>query len=1213
MKRPRKKSEKPLTPDAGESESSTASQAPSTPIVGIGASAGGIDALKAFLPSVQPKSGLAFVVVQHLDPDHTSHLSTLLGRASPIPVTEIHDDTRIEADHIYVIPPNTALSIADGRLLLNKPMQQRGFRTPIDGFLTSLAEARGENAACVILSGTGSDGTLGLRAIKEHGGATFAQKGAEYDGMMRSAVGTGLVDFVLPVNEIPAKLTEYFRHLSSVNGRKGPDGIRPEAADHLAQICALLRARTGHDFSGYKDKTVARRMQRRMQVLQIDEVPAFIERLRAEPKELDALLQDLLIGVTNFFRDPEAFAVLEQEVIPRLFEAHGADDTIRVWVTGCSTGEEAYSIGILLKEYAFNRQGASKLQIFASDIDEESLQIARMGRYPAAIAKDVPPNLLERYFVREDGTYRITSELREICLFSAHNLLRDAPFSKLDLVSCRNLLIYLIPDLQNRLIPLFHYALNAGGYLFLGSSENVTRHTRLFGTVDKTRRIFQRRAQLERRLPEFPLTAPDNLRRKLPVFARPESEQESLQSQAERQLLDSYAPAFVLINADGDLIHASGRTGKYLELAPGSPKTDIFSLARRGLRPELRAGVHKAMSTGQAAVQPNIAVGTNGGRQTINLIVHPLRTAHSHDPLYMVVFQDIGGIKTSADRDHADDDQASSSLLQLEQDLRATKERLQTTTEELESSNEELKSGNEELSSMNEELQSANEELETSKEELQSINEELQTVNAELNARVEELSHANSDIANLLESTQIATVFLDQNLAVKSFTPAAKDVFRLVESDTGRPISHVRARFRSDTVQEDAERVMRTLGAIEQQVDSTHSGARYVMRMLPYRTVDNVIAGVVITFADVTKITAAEARIDELTSALKNRVQSLETLIDLVPVGIQIMEDARTGIIRVNRYGANLLGEDGDGDAPRPISGNLRILHGDRDLKPEEQPLQRAVRSGEVVNESEAVLVRPDGSRTDVLISATPMLSEDGKVRGGIAAILDISERKRSEVQQQVLLHELQHRVKNIITTVSALSTRMLKGGPSLEDFSAAFTGRLSAMAKTHELLTASNWQGAGLRPLIDATVRSYSSQDGRNVAVSGPDLVLAPAAASTLGLVLYELATNALKYGALKERGAQVDIKWQLTKLNGSEDVSLEWHEIGGPMVRSDAKDGFGTGFIRRSVEYELGGKVDLELQPSGLRCRIIFPRQRNVLVSPNGSGGPSNGASAN
>ncbi|MBS0523401.1 MAG: hypothetical protein JSS04_07160, partial [Proteobacteria bacterium] len=742
------------------------------PVVGIGSSAGGLSALEGLLPAIPADSGLAFVVVQHLDPDHESSLAALLQRLSPIPVATIKNETAVEPNHLYVIPPNASLTLSDDRLHLAPPVENRGQRTPIDGFFLSLAGARAEKAAGIILSGSGSDGTLGLRAIKEHGGLTIAQEGAEYDGMMRSAVRSGMVDFVLPLDRIPSKLAEYFHHLD--------DHRRPaesqDAADHLMQICALLRTRTGHDFSGYKDKTVARRVQRRMQVLQLDSVPAFIERLRKEPGEVDTLLQDLLIGVTNFFRDPQAFAALEEKVIPALFEGKGPDDTVRVWVPGCSTGEEAYSIAILLREHMPKGQGAPKLQIFASDIDEPALAVARIGRYPATIARDIPPNRLERYFVREDGTYRIASDLRELCLFSAHNLLRDAPFSKLDLISCRNLLIYLTPELQNRLIPLFHYALNEDGYLFLGSSENLTRHSRLFATLDKPHRIFRRRTQVERRLPEFPLTAPEGVRRKAPQAQRTASGQEPLQALAERQLLDRYSPSYVIINADGDVLHGSSRTGKYLELSAGVPKIDIFSMARPGLRPDLRAGVHKAMSSGQVVVQKNVLVGTNGGRQLIDLVIQPLRTSAMHDPLYLVVFQDIGGIKSAQDAEapHDEDELENGNLRQLELELRSTKERLQTTTEELESANEELKSGNEELSSMNEELQSANEELETSKEELQSINEELQTVNAELNARVEELSRANSDIANLLESTQIATVFLDRNLTVKNFTPAAK-------------------------------------------------------------------------------------------------------------------------------------------------------------------------------------------------------------------------------------------------------------------------------------------------------------------------------------------------------------------------------------------------------------------------------------------------------
>jgi two-component system, chemotaxis family, CheB/CheR fusion protein len=1175
----------------------------SIPVVGIGASAGGIGALEALLPLLKADSGIAFVIVQHLDPNHQSLLVSLLSRDTEIPVVEATDRMPIERDHIYIIPRNATLTMSADHLRLGPIAEQRGQRAPIDAFFISLAEAKGENAACVILSGTGSDGTIGLRAIKEHGGLTIAQDGAEYDGMMRSAVRTGMVDFVLPIDEIPSKLDDYFQHLIEIDGRKGPDGVRQEAAGHLANICALLRLRTGHDFSGYKDKTVTRRVQRRMQVLQIDEVPDFIERLRKDPQELDALLQDLLIGVTNFFRDPQAFEALEREVIPRLFEGKGADGTVRVWVPGCSTGEEAYSIAMLLREHSPKEQAAPKLQIFASDIDEESLQFARVGRYPSTIVTDVPPVRLERYFVREDGTYRIVSDLREICLFSAHNLLRDAPFSRLDLVACRNLLIYLTPELQNRLIPLFHYALNDSGYLFLGTSENVTRHSRLFSTVDKAHRIFKRRSQIERRLPEFPLTAPEGALRRVPPVHRTAVEHEPLQALAERQLLDRYSPAYVVINADGELIHGSSRTGKYLELAPGAPRMDIFSMARAGLRADLRAGVHKAVSTGQVAIQKNLIVGTNGGRQTIDLVIQPMRAGASPETLFLVVFQDVGAIKVASEAEPADalEELENDNLRQLEMELRTTRERLQTTTEELESSNEELKSGNEELSSMNEELQSANEELETSKEELQSINEELQTVNAELNARVEELSRANSDIANLLESTQIAAVFLDRNLAVKSFTPAAKDVFRLVESDTGRPITHVRARFELDTVQDDAERVLRTLSTIERAVESSENGARYIIRMMPYRNVDNVIGGVVITFVDITKISAAEMRIGELTHDLRNRIQNLETLLNLLPVGILMFENHRIDQVRVNRYGAQLLGESGeagqtsDGGGLRLVTGTLRFFEGERELQLDEHPLQRVARSGEPTTGFEGKLARPDGSRVDVLVSATPLFDETGNVRGAIAVLLDISERKAAETHQQALLYELQHRVKNILATIGALATRMLRDGGSLEDFSTAFLGRLRAMATTHDLLSRTNWAGADLRQLLETVMRGQSPAQGA-VILEGSDVLLTPNTASTLGMVFYEMATNAAKYGALSEGRGRIEVSWRIVPAADGDRLSVDWREIDGPPPPPSIPEGFGTGFIRRSVEYELQGTATTEPSPTGLRWILDVPAKGNV-----------------
>ncbi|HEU5094527.1 MAG TPA: PAS domain-containing protein, partial [Reyranella sp.] len=695
--------------------------------------------------------------------------------------------------------------------------------------------------------------------------------------------------------------------------------------------------------------------------------------------------------------------------------------------------------------------------------------------------------------------------------------------------------------------------------------------------------------------PEFPLTAPEGARRRITPVPRPAADHEPLQTLAERQLLDRYAPAYVVINADGDLLHGSARTGKYLELAPGAPRIDIFSMARQGLRVDLRAAVHKAVTTGQIAIQRNVMVGTNGGRQTIDLVVHPIRPAPPQDTLYMVVFQDVGGIKGLVEPEVAEGEEEleSSGIRQLEAELRATRERLQTMTEELESSNEELKSGNEELSSMNEELQSANEELETSKEELQSINEELQTVNAELNARVEELSRANSDIANLLESTQIATVFLDRNLAVKSFTPAAKDVFRLVESDTGRPITHVRARFQSDTVQEDAERVLRTLSTIERQVESSHNGAGYIMRMMPYRTVDNVIAGVVITFVDVTRITAAEARIDELTHALRDRIQSLETLLDLLPVGVMIVEDNRSDQVRLNRYGTQLLGETpGEKLNPRPLP-RLRLFDGERELAPADQPLLRASQSGESVPGFEGQILRPDGSRVDVLMMATPLLDEERRPRGGIAALVDISERKRGEAHQQVLLYELQHRVKNILATVTALATRMLRNAPAPEAFATAFLGRLSSMAATHELLSHGNWTGADLRQLVRSTVRGQSSRDA--ISVDGPDVRLTPNAAATLGMAIYELATNAAKYGALSTPSGRVEVRWKLEESSEAR-VVLTWIERDGPRPKETFTEGFGVNFVKSAVRFELQGSATVETNAAGVRWTIEFAANGNI-----------------
>jgi two-component system CheB/CheR fusion protein len=796
--------------------------------------------------------------------------------------------------------------------------------------------------------------------------------------------------------------------------------------------------------------------------------------------------------------------------------------------------------------------------------------------------------------LREDGTYRIASDLREICLFSAHNLLIDPPFSKLDLISCRNLLIYLNSDLQNRIIPLFHYALNHNGYLFLGTSENVTAHTRLFAPLAKGQRIFHRRAHLERQVPQFPLTAPETSRSIAPRITRRGTVVEpSVRAAAERQVLDLFSPAYVVVNSDGDVLQASGRTGKYLELPSGTPDTNVFNMARAGLRLDLRTALHKATSTGQPAARLNVILGVNGGRQEVDIRVQPLPFETPPETVYLIVFQDRGPVDAGLPLEELPaDDVEGTTVRQLEIELRATKDRLQTATEELESSNEELKSGNEELQSTNEELQSTNEELQTSKEELQSINEELQTVNSELNARVEELSRANNDMSNLLESTQIATVFLDRTLAVKSFTPAAKDVFRLVESDAGRPIMHVRARFDWPSLQDDAERVLRTLTRIERHVSSTDSDTRYIMRMLPYRTSDNVINGIVLTFTDITQISEAEAQIVKLTADLRARISELETLLELVPAGVMISDDG-AGVL-INNYGARLLGQTASSrglTAPAPF----RLIEAETELAREDQPLERARRTGEPVPGWQGRLVNGSGQGVHVMISATPLFGDDHTVRGAIAAIVDITAHKQAEEHQRLLLDELQHRVKNILATVGSLASRMARTSRTVEEFQTAFLERIGSMGRIHDLLVQSAWKGASLQSLVEVAVEPFTGPGGKNVVLTGPNVTLSADPAGTIGMVLNELATNASKYGALSVAEGSVDVAWQLIQGTGEQKVQLTWVEKNGPAVRPDSGAGFGTALITRSVEYELQGSASLTFAAEGLRCTIEFPLAQN------------------
>jgi two-component system CheB/CheR fusion protein len=847
------------------------------PIVGIGASAGGVEALEGFFRGMPSRPGMAFVVVTHMPRGYETTLPEILSRYTEMPVTNVYNGEVIALDHVYVCPSDHVLIVKHDRLHL-EPRGMEIHRTPIDGFFSSLAEARGEQAVGVVLSGGGSDGTLGIKAIKEHGGLALAQgtdgSGPRHSSMPETAIATGLVDLVLPVEAMGARLVGFAERNREPHADVPDDKPIAEGGTETQKtIAGILKDQVGHDFSGYKQKTFMRRVRRRMDILQMTDLAAYVERLRKEPDEVTLLFRDLLIGVTNFFRDKDAFDALENEVIPRVFQHKGAGDTVRIWVPGCATGEEVYSIAMLVREHMGTLRGAPKIQIFATDIDERALAIARAGRYPRPLMQNITPARLERFFVRDNATYMVGKEIRDFCIFSAHSVIRDPPFSRIDMISCRNLLIYLGTGFQARVIPIFHFALKPGGFLFLGTSENISQHGELFQRVDRKQRLFQRREHVVSPL-HFPPFSPGARLRAGGVEERHDpGGTATLRRAAETRVLEQFAPAHVVVNRDGDIVHYSARTGKYLEPAAGMPSRQLLASARRGLRLELRSALQEAIETRRTAVRDPILIGFDDRMQAVRLTVEPLGD-HEAEPLFLVLFTDLGQPESPSDAAarHA---AGEADTEHLERELRDTRERLQSTIEEYETALEELKAANEELVSVNEELQSANEELETSKEEMQSINEELQTVNAELNSKVDELDHANADLRNLFESTQIGTVFLDDQLVIRSFTPAIAPIFNLISTDRGRPLTDIVSHIENGDLGREIRTVLERGETVERRVRQAETNAHYLMRMLPYRGRNNAIEGVVLTFFDVTGLVAAEAQQRVMVQELNHRVRNM--------------------------------------------------------------------------------------------------------------------------------------------------------------------------------------------------------------------------------------------------------------------------------------------------------------------------------------------------
>jgi two-component system, chemotaxis family, CheB/CheR fusion protein len=1009
--------------------------------------------LQSLFAALPNDTGAAFVVVVHLDPEHRSELVNIIAARTHMPVIEIRTRQHLEANHVYVIPPDRRLQMVDHEISALEFDEPRGHRSPIDLFFRSLAEKLGDGFA-IILSGAGADGAIGVRAVKEAGGIILVQdpNESEYASMPRSAIATGVADFVMPVRDLAKRLVDLIRMKESA---LVPD-IRNFDEELLRRILAHLRARTGHDFSKYKRSTVLRRIARRMQVTRADDLKEYYDIMRDNAEEAQGLLGDLLISVTTFFRDADAFAKIAKDILPGLFKKKESEETIRVWVSGCATGEEAYTFAILLLEEAVKHPLRPPIQVFGSDLDSRALASAREGRCPLAIEADVREDRLRRFFTREDDHYRIRQEVRDIVLFAVHDLLKDPPFSHIDLISCRNVLIYLDRELQEQVCSTFHYALNPGGFVFLGASETADNPPGLFRSVDRNARIYQSTAvagDKPRLLPR--LLGPVRIREQVIQLGRAMSPTVALGEAAmHRRAIEQVAPPSMLIDESHRVIHLSENAGRFLMPSGGPLSGDAVDLVRPELRFELRSALNRVFEQRESTLSLPILVRFNGSPHRVHLLVKRVIDNESPEARNAVAIF-IEGEAVDENLVALDRKTSDETVRRLTQELELMQSRLRTVREESDAANEELRAANEELQSINEEYRSTSEELETSKEELQSINEELQTVNSELKLKLEAISRGHSDLQNLVAAADIGTLFLDANLRIKRFTPRVTELFRITQTDEGRPITDFAHQLQYDDLVKDVRAVLADLAPVRHEICS-RGGHWYDMRLRPYRTVDDKIDGVVITFVDVS----------------------------------------------------------------------------------ERHQVEQALREG--------------------------------------------------EARQRLLLGELTHRVRNILTVVQAIARHTLRADPTNKELIDQFEGRLTALASAHTLLVESAWKGAGLAELAQQQLAACAPQKPDRLRIEGEPVLLPADVATPFGLVLHELAVNAAKYGALSNRTGKVAVTWSITRSGNPTMLHFEWKESGGPAVKQSVPAGFGSTLIESAIP---GGQVKREFRGDGLVCTIDMP----------------------
>ncbi len=1256
-------------------------------VCGVGVPTGDPTPLRPVFEGIDA-SGSMSLIVQRAEPerDGPSGFMALIEQMSTLPVSECDHGQEMIGGHVYVVPQGAALGFRASQFHLERAETGEGVQTTVDALLQNLAEHFQDRSAGIVVPSRQATGIFGLEAIAAAGGLALAARLDEAEREIANvALYERLVDAYAEPGDLVSALNDFAAHF---NGLEGTDTITNE---QLNEICSVVRDGTGHDFRHYKDSTLSRRVHRRASVLRVPAIGAYIARLKNEPEEVRSLMRDLLIGVTSFFRDPDAFAALKERVIRPLFTAGGDDDPVRVWVPGCGTGREAYSIGMLALEVAEELRSRREIQIFATDLNERALTVGRKGVYPGSIAEELSAERLERFFVKNGAKYQVSDGLRQIVVFSPHNLITDPPFSRMDLISCRNVLIYMGPPIQKKLISVFHYALAEGGYLFLGSSESVTGHSDLFRPIDARHRIAQRKDAAAR-----------NAGMARPVLSGGGGWQSLLEHQsadlgaiAQRILLDEFAPAYAIANEDGQILYLSGGSEKFLQPIEGPFVNHIMRMTRSGLRVGLRSAWSRALQTRRISVFEGLTVSPEGARHQTRITVQPMPELGEASGNFMVVFDDQGPAQIG-EQGVAANSESERLVEHLESELLRTREELEKTVQDLEAANEELKSSNEELLSMNEELQSANEELESSKEEIERANHAL--------------GAANTDLLNLLTSTEIATIFLDDEGRVRSFTPAASLLYNITPPDIGRPLSHFTHTFEDLPALPSADAVARAAEPIEHEARQNDE-AIYLRRVTPYRTSDGTPAGTVVTFINVTD----QKRSEE--ANLRN-LSRLELALDVGKMGIWEWDPStgemewsdslfelvgyQPGEIKptIEAWYAHVHPDDLEGlkavlSAADPTSevfeAQFRFLHEDGEIthvsaigrylslgnpsdpqyrligalsdvsdlrkarisadeksqrlesiyrhapvglayhdrtlrwlavnqelaeingypieehigrKPSEldqalkdlvEPLlQRVLETGHPIIDHELEVPASKGSDESrwFLINFDPVLNEGSGVVGINVAVQEITALKQAEAYRELLMGELNHRVKNSLATIQAIATQTWRTSECPDAFIETFLARLQAISLAHEILVGDCQQtGADLETLVRGQVKLYAGDSAARLEIEGPRVRLGPERAHALGLILHELATNASKYGALSNHDGVVRISWALTEDADGPNLRVHWSERNGPPVAKPRKLGFGSQLIEKSLSHSLGGSAKLSYEPAGLSAELMLP----------------------